>query len=195
MKTGFIGGTFDPPHYGHLIVAESIRCAAKLDKIIFMPAAVSPHKIHYPSSSSGCRWDMLKLAIKGHQYFDACDYELKKGGVSYTIDTVSWITRESQFKNNLNSLIIGADSLLEFETWKSFSLILELADVLVAVRPEFNLKNVSTDLLRKVTVINTPMIDISSTGIRARINKELPVKFWTPDAVVRYIDDNGLYRS
>ncbi len=131
MKTiGIYGGTFDPIHLGHLITAQSVCEIRKLDKIIFIPSFISPHKTDIISSSPKHRLNMLKLAIKGYPSFDYSDIELKKKNISFTINTIQAL--KSVYKNI--ELIIGYDNLITFDTWKEPDKLLKLVKLVVLRR-------------------------------------------------------------
>ena len=129
-KVGIFGGTFDPIHLGHLITAQSVREIRKLEKIIFIPAFISPHKSDAKTSSAVDRLNMIKLAIDGIPFFDYSDMEIKKGGVSFTVDTL----RDLKNKYDDMEFIIGYDNIFEFHTWKDPDEIMNLGKILVLKR-------------------------------------------------------------
>jgi len=129
-KVGIFGGTFDPIHHGHLITAQSVKELRSLDKIIFMPAFISPHKQHAKASSAEHRLNMIKLALDEIPFFECSEFEIKQHTISYTIDTLR------EYKNYYEEidLIIGYDNIFQFHTWKEPDEILKLANVVVLKR-------------------------------------------------------------
>jgi nicotinate-nucleotide adenylyltransferase len=191
MKVGIFGGTFDPIHNGHLITALAVKEMRNLDRIIFIPSFIAPHKIGKPSSSPLQRIEMLKLAIKDIPYFDFSDFEIKKEGVSYTIDTLKTLKNKYQDIE----LIIGYDNLLDFRTWKEPDEILKMIKLVVLKRKVQN-EPVEKDIYYKSSeIIETPTIEISATAIRDRVRNNLPVNFLVPDAVMEYIYQFNLYKE
>ena len=118
MKIGLFGGTFDPIHVGHLIIAETIFSDFLLDRIFFIPTAVPPHKNSDSVSPTDRRLEMVKLAVEDRSGFDVSDTELQRGGVSYTIDTIRWFQNSESLKGGSFFLIIGSDSLYDIKNWK-----------------------------------------------------------------------------
>ena len=193
MKVGIFGGTFNPPHVGHLIVAEHVRTELSLDRILFVPAFIPPHKLNDDVVSSDHRVAMLKLAIKDNPGFEISETELRRGGVSFTVDTLQGLT--SQHPADEFVLLIGMDNLLEFHTWKSPARILELAKVVVMTRPGFSEKD--NPLIGKVGVnlCSVPEIGISSTEIRKRVHEGRSIRYLVPDSVRDYLFQQNLYRT
>ena len=189
-KIGIYGGTFDPIHIGHIITTRFVLEQRGLDKIIFIPCNVSPLKTSNFSSSPGHRLNMLKLAIEGFPHFDYSDYEINKGDVSYTYDTIC----EMKKRFDEIELIIGYDNLVVFDKWKKANEIFEIAKVIVMKRINDRSHEKTHKYYDKAVMINTPSIEISSTEIRERVKNNLPIDFLVPDKVKEYILTNGLYR-
>jgi nicotinate-nucleotide adenylyltransferase len=193
MKNGIFGGTFNPPHYGHLIVAEFIREEVGLDKIIFIPCSIPPHKQNneYLSqiASPEHRFEMVKLAITGNKFFEVSDIEINRGGVSYTIDTVNYFV--SNFPEEKFYLLIGADQFAEFHTWRKPDEIVQKVNLIVFNRPGFVIPK--TEFSRFATFITIPNIEISASTIRKRIRHGKSIKYLVPPAVEEYILANKLY--
>lgn len=190
-RVGIFGGTFDPVHFGHLITAQAVKELRNLDKIIFIPANISPLKEVLPSAAEKHRVKMLQLAIEGVPYFDWSDFEIKKEGVSYTIDTLC----EMKKYYEVIELIIGEDNFRTFHLWKSFEEILKLATLLVLRRNIKINKETGNHILETAVFLETPEIDISSTLIRDRIKKGLPINFLVPQKVLKYIYKLNLYKE
>ena len=193
MRVGLFGGSFDPPHYGHLLVAQAIRESLNLDKLIFIPAYKAPHKTEKSQSDSIHRLKMIELAIEDNSLFSVDDYELKKEGVSYTIDTITEFRHRFPEKDNELFFIIGSDSLQDFHTWKDPFNILNKCHIVVAGRPYYSSAKVDPLIMSKVTMTDIPQVEISSERIRKRISHGLPVKYMLPQNVIDYILKNKLY--
>jgi nicotinate-nucleotide adenylyltransferase len=187
---GIFGGTFDPIHFGHLITALAVKEIRSLDKIIFIPAHISPHKTTFSSSSAAHRLAMINLAINNIEGFEVSDFELNKQGISYTIDTIS------HYKNIYShiDLIIGYDNLLNFTTWKDPDEIVKLASLVVLSRKS-NQPDVSNPYFNHAELVKTPLIEISSTDIRRRVKENKLINFLVPKKVMEYIYSLNLYKD
>jgi len=186
---GIYGGTFDPIHLGHLITAQLVLEKRNLKKIIFVPCNISPFKINENHTLANHRLNMTRLAITDYPQFDISDYEIEKGEVSYTIDTLRMLSRYYAKME----LIIGFDNLLLFHKWKESDEIIKLAKLTVLNRKsENNFK--PNKYFRLANFVNTPIIEISSSMIRERIKNNLPIDFLVPQKVQNYIKANGLYK-
>ncbi len=193
MNIGIFGGTFNPPHLGHLIVAEHVRTAMMLDKVLFVPAAIPPHKMGNDIAHAVHRMAMLRLAIEGNSYFDVSEIELNRGGVSFTIDTLLQLRNENP--TVALSLLIGMDNLVEFHSWKSPDEILKLVTVVVMTRPGFTLSDVPKQIERSVKLCQVPEIEIASRTIRKHVEDGDSIRYLVTDSVAKYITSNGLYRG
>ena len=191
MKSvGIIGGTFDPVHHGHLITAQALIELRNLEKIIFIPCHVSPHKTENNNSLPADRLKMVQLAIKDIPYFDISLTEINREGISYTIDTL----RELKEMYDSLEVIIGYDNLEKFYTWKEPDEILKLAKLIVMDR-EVEKKVFARDKYYEMAVfVKTPAIDIKAADIRHRVSHNLPVNFLVPDEINEYIVKNKLYK-
>ncbi len=183
MKIGLFGGSFNPIHNGHLIIANWVKEEYGLDHIIFIPNYRSPLKTNYYGASTKHRVDMLKLAIRDNTSFLLSEFETDKEEVSYSIDTIQ------HFINDTDDFyfIIGGDSLRSIEKWKDYQEIFKLVKIIVVDR---TLKDHSNN---RVLFSTMPLIDISSTMIRERITNGLSVKYLLPDDVIDYINKEKLY--
>jgi len=188
-KIGIFGGTFDPIHIGHLITTQFVLEQRKLDKIIFIPCYISPHKTNQNSSNPVHRLNMLRLAIEGIPYFELSDYEIRKGNISYTYDTILELKKTYHHIE----LIIGYDNLIVFDKWHKPDEILDLAKLIVMKRIIDKDAEVKNKYFEKAIILNTPTIEISSTEIRERVKKKLPIDFLVPKKVKEYIIQNKLY--
>ena len=186
MKIGILGGTFNPPHLGHFILAQEIQRKAKLDQVLFVPTNIPPHK----ESHNVCgrhRIKMLKLAIGGARRFGISDVEIKRGGVSYTLDTIRRL--KTLYPRYTFYLIIGSDLANNFGSWKYHKEIKKEVKIIVGRRSRHPLKKVSG-----FRGVNITHIGVSSSQIRALIKKGFSIKYLVPEKVREYIEENKLYK-
>lgn len=188
-KVGIYGGTFDPIHHGHLITAQSVREIRNLDKIIFIPTYISPHKTNIKTSSPEDRLNMLKIAIEGVEFFDVSDFEIKKHDISYTIETL----RQLKKYYDEIELIIGYDNIFKFYTWKDPDEIMKLAKVIVLKRKSSQPVEYTDKYVEQAIFVQTRGIEISATDIRYRVHKGLPIHYLVPKEVEKYIYEHKLY--
>jgi nicotinate-nucleotide adenylyltransferase len=201
MRVGVFGGTFDPVHLGHLLLAECCREALGLDRVLFLPAAVPPHKPPDAITPAADRVEMLKLAIGGHEGFELCRYEVDRGGVNYTFETLAAL--RGQYGAELYFLL-GADSLRDLPQWREPGRICELATLVVANRPDAEPPQwdalaplVSAERLAEIRrcQVEMPAIGISSRDVRRRVAQGRSIRYQTPRAVEMYITAHALYRG
>lgn len=190
-RVGIFGGTFDPIHHGHLITAQSVREIRNLDKIIFIPAYISPHKQHEKASSAEHRISMLKLALDEVPFFECSDFEIKKQSVSYTVDTL----REFKKYYDDIDLIIGYDNIFKFYTWKDPDEILRLANIVVLRRKSSSPIDYIDKYVESAIFVQTRGIEISATDIRNRVHANLPIHYLVPKEVEDYIYKHNLYKG
>jgi nicotinate-nucleotide adenylyltransferase len=202
MQIGIFGGTFDPVHWGHLLLAESCREQGKLDEVWFVPAAVSPWKTETPPAEAKHRLQMLELALGGHAQFHLCSYEIDKGGVSYTVDTLRWI--KQQRPHDTLRLLMGADAVADLPQWREPAAICALALPLVVQRPEApaldltRLEPLLTPEQRaqvQAHQVSMPAVQLSSSEIRRRLAAGESIRYLVPRGVEMYIATHGLYGS
>lgn len=197
MRIGLFGGSFDPVHYGHLLLAESAREQLALDQVWLIPAGQSPFKPQPPVASAKQRVEMLQLAVAGYPQFLVSDVEIQRSGPSYTVETLRAV-HEAQPDAEL-FLLIGADSLADFAKWREPEEILKLAQV-VAVnrgRAAADAQPVLAELgetwAGRLPSITMPGVDFSSTDLRARVAAGRSLRFQTPRAVELYLQSAALY--
>jgi nicotinate-nucleotide adenylyltransferase len=188
MKIGILGGTFNPIHLGHLILAQEVMEKLNLEKIIFVPAYLPPHKDNSDIAPALDRFKMVKLAIKGNKRFSVSDIEIKRKGRSYTIDTVKEFKK--LYPNDELYFIIGSDLLNYLDSWKDLDEILKLINFVVATRPGYPLEKIPAHIFR----IDIRAIDISGFEIRQAIKNKKSFRYLVPEPVYRYINKRGLYR-
>lgn len=194
IKIGLLGGSFDPIHNGHLKLANWVRNKLFLNRIIFIPAAVPPHKQNVKLTDSEHRYRMVQIAIENYPDFEISDVELKRDGISYTIDTIFYFEKIFNLSKDNLFLIIGADSLLDFPNWKEPEKIIENCQVVVLQRPEVNLKNANPKYKRQAIILHSPLIDISATDIRRKVREGESIAQIVPPAVAQYIYEHNLYQ-
>jgi nicotinate-nucleotide adenylyltransferase len=188
-KVGLFGGTFDPVHLGHLITAQSVREIRKLDKIIFIPSFISPHKTGLKSASPGKRLEMIKLSISGIDFFEYSDFEIKRKSVSYTLDTLT----EMKKKYDEIEFIVGYDNIFQFHTWKNPDELLKLAKIVVLKRKSSYAPPEKDKYYEAAEFVQTRGIEISATDIRNRVKNGLPINYLVTEKVRDYIYSNKLY--
>ena len=198
-KIGLMGGTFDPIHYGHLVLAEQIRAQFNLDMVYFIPAGIPPHKQDKNISSSKHRYFMTLLATITNPYFEVSKIEIEDKNISYTVNTIEKF-KEIIHKDAELYFITGADAIYELETWNRVGKLLTLCNFIAASRPgidEKKLREKIGELKEKydanIIVTTVPALAISSTDIRERISLGKSIKYIVPESVEYYIYKNKLY--
>jgi len=201
-RLGIFGGTFDPVHYAHLLLAETCREQCQLDEVWLLPAALPPHKLQHKATTAQHRLEMLELAIGGHDHLRASRLEIDRGGISYTAETLNTI--HLQFPQTELFLLMGADSLEDLPNWREPELICRLA-IPVAVgraglpRPSLQRLRHLVDADRLALFeryqVSMPIIELASTDLRNRVANGQSIRYRTPRAVEMYIEAHGLYRD
>ena len=194
MKTCLFGGTFDPPHFGHLIVAQTIFEAEHFDRIVFVPAYIPPHKLDVKISPVDARIKMLKIATKDNPNFIISDNEIRRGGISYSLETILSYKEESKIETKDLFYLIGSDSLKQFQTWKNPKEILKECKLIVAIRPGFRPSDIPNWILAKIQFANIPRIEISSTQIRRRWLENKTIRYMVTQPVWQFINENKIYK-
>ena len=220
MRIGLFGGTFNPIHYGHLRAALEVKEGFPLDACYLIPAAVPPHKRDRAVTGAADRIEMIQRAIDGLSGFTLCDVELQRAGPSYTIDTIVHLKNQLPHNTQL-FLLLGLDAFLELDTWKAYQRLLQELPFIVMIRPEpridriaepgrrieeFLQSRISTDYdgsrstncfahhrLQTVHTFEVTLMDISSSGIRRRVQQGRSIRYLVPEAVRTYIREKGLY--
>lgn len=187
-KIGILGGTFDPPHNGHLLIANEVLQALLLDEIWFMPNQEPPHKLKSQEVSNRERITMLELAIAGHPNFKIEKIELERSGRSYTVDTMKVLKERYQYDDFY--FIIGADMIEYLPKWHKIDELLELVHFVGVNRPEYLHKTTYP-----ITFVPVPEFDVASSLIRNRIKEGLSIRYLLPEAVRLFIEENKLYES
>ncbi|MDQ6419052.1 nicotinate-nucleotide adenylyltransferase [Paenibacillus sp. LHD-117] len=195
MRVGIMGGTFDPIHIGHLIAAETALEACGLDEVWFIPTATPPLKEHAPGERADDRLEMVSAAIAGHDRFRVLDIELRRGGVSYSIDTVKSL--RELYPDHSFAYIIGSDRINDLPEWHSIGELAELVTFIGLARPGTEARpGLLPDELRcRLTFADMPAIGISSTDLRERLSQGGSIRYLVPDAVYAMIRRHGWYGS
>ena len=191
MRIGVFGGTFDPPHMGHLIPVEAAREVLGLDQIRIVPAAVSPHKLDREGSPGDMRLAIVRLAFGGNSAFVIDERELRRKPPSFMVDTLEELHKELTVDSLF--LILGMDNLAEFETWKNPERILDLATVVALARPNARPGPEETLLTRRIQRLETPLVEIASSSVRERVRMGRSIRYLVPDPIRDYIERNRLY--
>ncbi len=191
-KICLFGGTFDPPHIGHLLVAQTIFEAENFDNIVFIPTFNTPQKNNITDIKD--RLAMLRMGVTSNPNFEISDLEIQRGGTSYTIDTIREYKSDQDYDSRELYYLIGSDSLQTFHTWEEPREILDECQVIVALRPGFRPSDISNWILRKVRFASIPRFEISSSTIRSRWQENKTIRYMVTQPVWEYINDHGIYK-
>lgn len=192
MKLAVMGGTFNPPHLGHLVCAEEVNDHFKFDKVMFIPSARPPHKSNSKILDAQHRYTMTVLATQDNPQFEVSRIELDRPGQSYSIETVKQL-REIYGHDADIHWIVGADAILEMFIWKDVDELLTLCKFIAINRPGYDLSQADPRFMSKVQVFKITNVDISATEIRRRVEQGMSIKYLVPPNVEKYIHENGLY--
>jgi nicotinate-nucleotide adenylyltransferase len=197
-RLAIMGGTFDPIHYGHLLVAEEALERFDLDTVVFVPNGRPAHKKEYAVSDPEERYAMCVIAIASNPMLSCSRVEIERPGISYAVDTIRWFRERFPSLEKL-FFITGADAVLEILSWHKYEELAQLCEFIAATRPGTDLDRLPGVLdqafLDRVHFMPIPGLDISSSSLRARIGAGRTIKYQTPEAVESYIRHRGLYRQ
>jgi nicotinate-nucleotide adenylyltransferase len=193
VKVGLFGGAFDPPHRGHLAVAEGVLAALALDEVRFLPYARGPHRAHSPIAPDDDRLDMLRLALSGRPGLVLDDREVARGGLSYTVVTLRELHRERPGDDH--HLIVGTDQLEILTSWRAWREVLRLARLVVVTRPGHPAAPIPGVPAGRIVRVPLTVPDVSSTLVRERVRSRRGIRRLVPAAVALYIEERGLYRD
>ncbi len=200
MNRGVFGGTFDPIHNGHLMVADEVRERFNLEEVIFVPAGQPWLKMDWVISAAEDRLRMMHIALDGKPEYKISDMEIARGGPSYTIDTIREMRRETGGEDEL-FFILGEDNMCQLPQWREAAELIKLCYLVAVPRPgsaRAKLKDLEESLpgiTERVMVLKRPEIDISSSNIRERVGQGLSVRHLVPEAVNRYLKQKGLFAA
>ncbi len=196
MHIGILGGTFDPPHIGHLVIADQACAQLRLDRVWFAPAGDPPHKSNQATPVEH-RIAMLQLAIQDNPRFELCRVDVERPGPHYSFELVEILY--AHHPGCAWHFILGADSFMEMPHWRNPERLIALARLGVAQRPGTSIDTGTVEhalpgITQRVDWVDTPLIDVSSTDLRRRVRAGWPLRYVTPETVVAYIERAGLYR-
>jgi len=199
-RIGLFGGSFNPVHVGHLVVAQDVLEQMGLHRVIFLPAAQPPHKMAQPLAPASVRLEMLRLATADDSRFEVSSDEIDRGGVSYTVDTLRRF--RDRYPDAALYFLIGGDTLLELHTWREIGAVLELAEIVTVGRPGISLDSINAKTLKlpdpwparlAANIVAGHRMEISSTDIRNRCVRGWSIRYLVPAAVERYIVSHRIY--
>ena len=188
-KIGIFGGTFNPIHNGHLLLASQAQDVFALDRVVFVPSSVPPHKEIQDLAGAGERYRMTELGVKSNPGFSVSKVELERGGRSYSVETANQFKKEYGKKAKIY-FIIGMDMMNDLDTWKDVDNLLEKVEFIVGTRPGYSQ---DVPIRKGCHLFRFPGFEFSSTEIRERIREGRSIKYMVPEAVERYIVSAGLY--
>lgn len=200
-KIGLLGGSFNPVHYGHLILAQEAKEKFNLDQVYLIPNGNPPHKTPGNLLDGKLRLNMCQLAVQDSQGLGVLALEINNKSINYTVNTLEQLKQE-QFENDELYFIVGADSILELKTWKNYKKIFKYTKFICAYRPNYDLIKLEEkidDYSKKfnatIYLLNMSLVDISSTQIRQLINEGKSIQGLTPEPVINFIEENNLYKK
>jgi nicotinate-nucleotide adenylyltransferase len=196
-EIGILGGTFNPPHVGHLVMLQEARWQLGLDRIVLIPVAHPPHKEAPDDPGADVRLELCRLATTGEDAVDVCDLEVRRGGASYTVDTLRAL--HDRTPEHVLTFIVGGDMAYSLSSWREPEAVLNLARLAVAERDGLRREDIARRLEPlhpgdRVRFFDMPRIDLSSSAIRERVAAGRPIRHLVPDAVAEAIRSRGLYR-
>ena len=195
-RIGLFGGTFDPPHLGHLVLAEWARTRLRLDRVVFVPAGTPPHKRGRRLTDAALRLVLTQLAVRGNPAFTVSGFEARRAGPSFTVDTLRHF--HARQPGARFYLLMGADSLADFPDWHEPAEIARLAKLVVAARTgaaeAFGHALLPASARGRVVLLDNPLVAISSSALRARARAGRSLRYLVPDAVAAYVARHRLYR-
>ncbi|NLE43822.1 MAG: nicotinate-nucleotide adenylyltransferase [Chloroflexi bacterium] len=195
-RLGILGGTFDPPHYGHLVLAENARVQLALDQVLFVLAGQPPHKPDRPITSVHHRLAMLQAAIEDNPGFVISRVDIERPGPHYTVETLALL--HTDYPKADFFFLLGSDSLSEFAHWRDANGILGQTHLAVMQRPGYNpdlsvLTAQVPSLKERLVWVDAPHLDLASTDLRRRVSQRLPMRYLVPPRVEEYVRGHGLY--
>lgn len=199
MRIGVLGGTFDPIHLAHLVAAEEVRVRIALERVLFVPAGMPPHKLHVNVTPTEHRLKMVELAIADNPHFTLSRVDIDRFGPSYTVDTIELLHDEYGPEAEIY-FIMGSDSLSELLTWHKPERLIRLCRIVALTRPghRVDLKELNRLLpgaIARVQLLDMPLLEISGTDLQRRVRAGLSIKYLVPPAVEAYIHRHGLYQQ
>lgn len=199
MRLGILGGTFDPIHLGHLLIAELARESLSLERVLFTPAGDPPHKQAQHKTAAQHRRQMVALAIEHNPHFELNTIDLERPGPNYSVETVRHIRAQYDLPADDCFFIIGGDSLADLPTWYQPDVLIKLCRLAATHRPGYrpdvaHLETIIPGLQARLDWVETPALELSSSLIRSKIRAGQTIRYQTPDKVISYIERRRLYR-
>ena len=199
MRVGVLGGTFDPIHYAHLVIAEESRLRLQLDRVLFVPSGQPPHKLAKVITPAEHRLAMLQLAIASNPHFEVSRVDMDRCGPCYSVDLLEILQDRLKAGAELY-FIVGLDSLAELPTWHEPARLIRLCRLAVVRRPGYHvdmvqLETILPGVVSRLEFVEAPEMGISSSEIQRRVRAGLPIKYQLPEPVEAYIVEHGLYRT
>ena len=195
MRIGILGGTFNPVHIGHLVIASEVKERLKLDKVVFVPAGKAPHK-RVRGATPDERYEMVSLAVRGNASFEVSPIEIEKSKIvnrpTFTLETITELKKIYGKKEKIY-FIVGIDEMLKISTWKEPNRLLKLCKFVVVTRPGYELKKLDRRIASRVMTLEVPGLEISASDIRKRIKSGRSIKYLLPREVEDYIHKKRLY--
>ncbi len=198
-RLGIMGGTFDPIHYGHMVAAETARIEFGLDKVLFIPTGIPPHKENRLITDANLRYEMVEMSIQSNKHFMVSKMEIEREGPTYTVDTLRILA--GLFPGLELHFITGTDALKEMLTWRKHEEIIKLAKIIGVSRPGYDSENLIENIIQmcpitenRIAQIEIPALAISSTDIRNRVENSKPIRYLLPDEVRLFIKNKALYQ-
>ena len=196
MRVGILGGAFNPPHIGHLVCAQEALVQLELDRVVFMPVGVAPHREIELDPGAEVRLEMTELAVAGDDRFEVSRMEVEKDAPAYTSETLATLREESP--DDELFVILGGDQAAALGSWHEPEKVLELATVAVFERQSWGRNGIEIKIgrltgARNVRYLDMPLIQVSSSAIRRRVRESMPIRYLVPDSVADYISTNDLY--
>jgi nicotinate-nucleotide adenylyltransferase len=196
MRLGIFGGTFDPIHHGHLIVADELRFRLGLDRVLFLPAGRPPHKTDQDITANVHRVNMLQTAIAGDPYFDISFVDIERDGLSYTADSMR--EHKKRYPEAEITFLMGQDSFRDLPYWHRPGELAQLVKLAVALRPGIvvdteNIVHRVPEIEGRFEIVNVPLIQIAASEIRRRVRENEPIRYQVPPSIDTYIRQHGLY--
>lgn len=190
MRIGVFGGTFDPPHHGHLIVAADVYAALELDRVVLVPSAVPPHKAETVQAPAETRLEMVRAAVRGDPRFEVDDLELRRPGPSYTVDTLRAL--QDRYPGAELFFVVGADNVPELSSWREPEEVVRLARIVAVAR---GCESIDADAPFPFLSVPVARVEISATEVRRRVAEGRSIRYLVPDAVCAVVAREGLYRD
>jgi len=199
FRVGISGGTFDPIHIGHLIIAQEVKEAFKLDKVFFIPVGNPPHKDIKNVTSPELRLQMLNAAIGDNNDFEVSDMEIVRNGITFAVDTLKEL--HEKYKNTKFYYIIGADVVFDLLSWRDYKTVFSLCEFVSVLRPQYDMNKYKERIewLKEsygavIHSLETPLMDVSSRNLRERMKNGCSIKYFVTESVEKFILEKGLYR-